>query len=195
MVKDYFPPYLRAPRRAGIIIPAAATENERASLRIFGTSELMRDNGILPERTVLACKICVWSLRGQGLMRWVRANRRAVACCALFALAVQLILSFGHFHLTVGLGSGSSSLASSFGDQARPQPGDTDGGPSKPAVPVADYCGICAVINLAGSVVPPAAPAVLQPVAVISTVAWRIVETSATPSPHIDARARAPPAV
>ena len=128
----------------------------------------------LPARIVLTCKICVWSLRGQGLMRWVRANRRAVACCALFALAVQLILSFGHFHLTVGLGSGSSSLASSFGDQARPQPGDTDGGPSKPAVPVADYCGICAVINLA---------------------AWLIAETSATPSPQIDARARAPPAV
>jgi hypothetical protein len=127
-------------------------------------------------------------------MRWVRANRRAVACCALFALAVQLILSFGHFHPAPGPGFGSSLLASSSGGQAIQQAGDTDGGPSKPAVPAADYCGICAVINLAGSVVPPAAPAVLQTVAVISTVAWRIVETSATPSPHIDARARAPPA-
>jgi hypothetical protein len=128
-------------------------------------------------------------------MRWVRGNLRITTWCALFALAIQLILSFGHIH-TNAIGSGSvwPSLSAAATGQANQKAGDTDGGPSKPAVPTADYCGICAVINLAGSLVPPSTPAVLQPVAVISTVAWQIGETSATPSPPIDARARAPPA-
>jgi len=32
-------------------------------------------------------------------MRWVRGHRRVGACVALFALALQLVLSFGHIHL------------------------------------------------------------------------------------------------
>src|SRR4051794_8624614 len=126
-------------------------------------------------------------------MRWVRANLKIAAWCALFAIAVQLVLSFGHFHNN-GLGSGSISTALISSDRVILDPADANGGPSNPTAPARDYCGICAVINLAGSVVPPATPAVLQTVAVISAVAWPIAETSAIASLHIDARARAPPA-
>src|SRR3954451_54548 len=125
-------------------------------------------------------------------MRWVRTNLRIAAWCALFAIALQLVLSFGHFHNN-GLGSGSISTALISSDRVVSDPADGQGGPQNPGAPRGDYCGICAVSNLAGSVVPPDAPTVLQPAAFISTVAWRIAETSATPSPHIDARARAPP--
>jgi hypothetical protein len=123
-------------------------------------------------------------------MRWVRANLRLAAWCALFAIAVQLVLSFGHFHN--GLGSGSISTALIFSSVVS-DPAGGQGGPPNPGAPPGDYCGICAVINLAGSVVAPDAPTLLQPAAFISTIVWRIVETSATPSPHLDARARAPP--
>jgi hypothetical protein len=127
-------------------------------------------------------------------MWWVRANLRIAGWCGLFALALQLILSFGHFHHN-GTWSASyrSSLASS--DGAISDALDTNGGPSVPGAPGADYCGICAVVHLAGSLVSPTTPAVVQPVLVGGILAWRIAETSVTPPSLPHARARAPPAV
>jgi hypothetical protein len=127
-------------------------------------------------------------------MRWVRANLRIAGWCALFALALQLILSFGHFHNN-GSGSASDrpSLASSDGGISDAL--DRGGGSPVPGVPTADYCGICALVHLAGSLVSPATPAIAQPARVDRTLVWRIAETSVTPAPLLRARARAPPAV
>ncbi len=127
-------------------------------------------------------------------MRWIRANLKITAWCAFFALAVQLILSFGHFHRNgIGLGSISPSLLASSADQAIPEAIDASGGPSKPTVPAVVYCGVCAVVNLAGSVVPPATPAVPLPAVDSCTLAWPIAETSLTPPLYLYAQARAPP--
>ena len=113
--------------------------------------------------------------------------------CAVFALAVQLILSFGHFHRN-GIGSEPVSplRAVSSTDHAIPAT-DAGGPPSKPAVPVIDYCAICAVINLAGSIVPPTTPAISLPAVVGRVLAWSAAKDSLTAPPYLYPRARAPP--
>ena len=85
-------------------------------------------------------------------MRWVD-NWRFGSCLALAALALQLVVSFGHVHLD-GVHRASPALAlSGSGAQAsqlpRPQPGnDADD----------DYCAICATIFLAANSFLPPAP-------------------------------------
>ncbi len=83
-------------------------------------------------------------------MRWLH-NRRFGSCLALAALALQLVMSFGHVHLD-GVHHTYPTLAlSRSGAQASqlpaPQPGnDADD----------DYCAICATIFLAAnSFLPP----------------------------------------
>ena len=84
-------------------------------------------------------------------MRWIR-NRRFGSWLALAALALQLVVSFGHVHLDgvhrahpALVLSGSAAEASPLG---APQPGnDADD----------DYCAICATIFLAATTfLPPA---------------------------------------
>jgi hypothetical protein len=98
-------------------------------------------------------------------MRWFRSNLRAGAWCALFALAVQLTLSFGHVHLSGFLRPGSAAnvvLA--------------EGGSPPAALPIApanqkphgladDFCAICSLIHLAGTLVTSAPPALPVPTA------------------------------
>ncbi len=83
-------------------------------------------------------------------MRWIQ-TRRFGSCLALAALALQLVLSFGHVHLhgvrhPALAVSGSAAQASPLG---APQPGnDADD----------DYCAICATIFLAANSFLPPAP-------------------------------------
>ncbi len=85
-------------------------------------------------------------------MRWIH-NRRFGSWLALAALALQLVVSFGHVHLD-GVHRTYPALAvSGSGAQASqlpaPQPGnDTDD----------DYCAICATIFLAASSFLPPVP-------------------------------------
>jgi len=77
-------------------------------------------------------------------MRWFRRHVRFGSWCALAALAVQLVLSFGHLH-TVGSAAAAAALA-----QAAESTSTSPDAPAKPAKHVADYCTICASIHLAG---------------------------------------------
>ena len=91
-------------------------------------------------------------------MYWVRSNRRFGSWAALFALAIQLVLSFGHIHLEDF--QGSSAAAAS---QAQPNtPADDDGdrgfGPHH-------FCAICAAVSLTASSVLPAVELPATPVA------------------------------
>ena len=83
-------------------------------------------------------------------MQWVRSNIRLGARVALFALAVQIVLSFGHFHPIAA--QTTPSIQSS---QQLPAPShDSDEHPG-------DVCAVCAVIALASTAVaatPPALP-------------------------------------
>ena len=96
-------------------------------------------------------------------MKWFRSNIRYGSRLALLALAVQFVLSFGHFHgvaaqAAPAIQSGQAQIQSSdtdrpaapaavVSDSAQPQTApDHDSGPQP-----ADNCAICAVIALANT--------------------------------------------
>ena len=85
-------------------------------------------------------------------MQWFRANLKAGARLALFALTVQIALSFGHVHLG-NLAHAVPSLASASTQSTPSAP------TQQPAGHADDYCAICATIHLTAiSLLPPAPP-------------------------------------
>jgi hypothetical protein len=114
------------------------------------------------------------------------------AYLALFALAFQLAVSFGHVHLVhfTPASAGASALAG-----AQPS-ADHPNAPSNPAGrghPADDHCPICTLIHLAGALVPAEAPSLPLP-----TVFGRVrlelaAEFDLTASHAALFRARAPP--
>jgi hypothetical protein len=118
-------------------------------------------------------------------MRWVRDNRRIGAWAALFAFAVQLVLSFGHIHLDKLTFSSPA---------ANVQFASRDGGAPQPKHPGADdFCAICATIALVASSVLPEAAQLAPPTAEPS--AWPREFGAAPPvfDSHSSFQARAPP--
>jgi hypothetical protein len=76
-------------------------------------------------------------------MGWFRSKGRWASCCAIFALAVQLVLSFGHIHLNNAKAAGLG--ASSIGRPTLPDRTDVPIGPSND-----QYCAICASLYSVG---------------------------------------------
>jgi Protein of unknown function (DUF2946) len=110
--------------------------------------------------------------RARSGMKWFRRHIKTGSRLALFALAVQFALSFGHFHFdaakaapTMQIGLGDVVLLSAEGvapaEASQPQPAnhDTDRQPI-------DACAICAVISLAGNLLLATPPLLLLPQAV-----------------------------
>jgi hypothetical protein len=123
-------------------------------------------------------------------MRWFRRNVRFGSWCALAALAIQLVLSFGHLHIIT---SGVAATALTSAAEPFAGPAEDPPTPSKHSR-VADYCTICASIHLA-SLVTTEPSSVLAP---HRTGAVRLtVGIEATPSAHfgLPFNARAPPLV
>jgi len=125
-------------------------------------------------------------------MGWIRTKMRFGAWCALFALAIQFTLSFGHAH----------GLASPLGDLPRAAVSDSGHStamPDVPAVPAQpagvafDYCAICAVANLTASAMPAAAPGLALPFAVLPIRFWPDAGAAVAVSRHRLFRSRAPP--
>jgi len=88
-------------------------------------------------------------------MKWVRSNIKLGARVAMFALAIQFALSFGHFHAIAA--QATPSIQST---QQLPAPGhDSDQHPD-------DFCAICAVVALASTAMAAAPPALPLPLAV-----------------------------
>ncbi|WGR95658.1 DUF2946 family protein [Bradyrhizobium sp. ISRA443] len=111
-------------------------------------------------------------------MKWFRRHIRTGSRLALFALAVQFVLSFGHFHpiaaanAAPAVQTGLSKLDFAYiGTSATPDlaiqvvhkqpPADQD----KNRHP-ADNCAICAVISMAGNLLVGGPPVLLLPEAV-----------------------------
>jgi hypothetical protein len=122
-------------------------------------------------------------------MGFICRHKRHGAVLALIALALQIVLAFGHVHLR-GLSGNSHAVATEqawrahTSQQAPAQnPGDDD-----------DYCAICASIFLASSAFAPAPPQLLVP------ANFQRVEHSLksarplTDSLRLAFRSRAPPA-
>ncbi len=90
-------------------------------------------------------------------MKWFRDNVRNGAKLALFALAVQLVLSLGHIHLDeVHAAPGDAAAVTQVQAPSTP---DTDHDQHRVGVP----CDICAVMAMAGTALFSAPPILLLP--------------------------------
>ena len=125
-------------------------------------------------------------------MRWCRSRSRLGAYLALFALAFQLAVSFGHVHLEriAPVSAGASALAS-----AQPSADDLNA-PSNPAGRerlADDLCPICTLIHLAGALVPAEIPLLPLPTVFGRLRLEAAAEFDLTASQGALFRARAPP--
>src|SRR5258707_1916962 len=98
-----------------------------------------------------------WLLRCKAWfgMNWFRSNIKHGSRLALLALAIQFVLSFGHFH---GIAAQAAPAIQKISQQA-PSNQDSDQQPTDP-------CAICAVMALANAVLFASPPVLLLPQAV-----------------------------
>lgn len=133
-------------------------------------------------------------------MKWFRKHIKTGSRLALFALAIQFALSFGHFHAIAAQAAPALQASLSQADLAHigtaaapeaaqkqaPSTPDTDQQP-------ADGCAICAVIALAGNVLFATPPVLLLPQAVELRYLATDAEVVHLGSVHPAFRSRAPP--
>jgi hypothetical protein len=124
------------------------------------------------------------------MMRWFRTHIGLGSRLALFALAIQLVLSFGHIH------AGKIAPASAKGAISLAQAPDRDGGPGpKPHSGADDFCAICATISLLASSALPTISSLLPPVAAEHRWLTEFTTTRISFDPFVLFQARAPPTV
>jgi hypothetical protein len=124
-------------------------------------------------------------------MRWIRSNLRGFARLALFALAVQAVVTFGHVHLDGLVGSAQGSQAVAAQSVAPPAKA-----PGKGPQGTADLdCPICALIQLASTSTPSVAPPLPVPLIVGGKILEAPETTGVEVSPTFAFQARGPPAV
>jgi hypothetical protein len=135
-------------------------------------------------------------------MKWFRSNIKTGSRLALFALAIQFALSFGHFHavaasaITTGLTQVDLNHAPTPGppdaaseaaqQQQQPTNHDTDRS--------TEACAICAVISLANNFVFPTPPLLLLPQAAELLYLTTNAEFAHLNSVRSPFQSRAPPA-
>ncbi len=129
-------------------------------------------------------------------MRWFRSNRVGGGWLALFALACQLVLAFGHVHVGNtgnGLGkvySAALSIAAKGPDDAAATPASHRQNPNGVAD---DFCAVCASINLASSLIVPYAPAIIPPLSFVRELHWSWAAIQPVGFDHFLFDARGPP--
>jgi hypothetical protein len=119
-------------------------------------------------------------------MRWFRGHSRLGGWVALVAIALQLVLAFGHVH-TGALGH-NPEIAVQTAD------GSHGGRPHHPGAPGdQDFCAICAVLGLLSGAQGATAPAL--PVPAITAAVALIVEPETVHAAALRPafRSRAPP--
>jgi hypothetical protein len=129
-------------------------------------------------------------------MKWFRRNIRTGSRLALFALALQFVLSFGHFHFNAAQAASeirtrsdlvhAQAAAAEAASQTQQQPADNDQAPGEP-------CAICAVLSLASSVVFSTPPLLLLPDAIEFLHLATIAELIHLDSARSAFQSRAPP--
>jgi hypothetical protein len=126
-------------------------------------------------------------------MRWIRSNVRFGAWCALFALTLQLGLSFGHVHADGGLKAPRLGLAVLLAKAA--PVADAPAVPAKhdPNSLAGEFCDLCALIHLAGTLVPAVAPALPVPAIFGSAPQPVRIDPEFAASRPLFFQARAPP--
>jgi hypothetical protein len=136
-------------------------------------------------------------------MKWFRSNIRRVSHIALFALAIQFVLSFGHFHGFAAQGASAaqsdsaeseSLVASKLTIQTAenlfaPQPASDHGTGEHPI----DVCAICAIMAMANTVLFATPPVVLLPQAVAFSYVPAAAEFVRVAHLRVAFQPRAPP--
>jgi hypothetical protein len=125
-------------------------------------------------------------------MRRFRSNSGRVAWLAIFALACQFVLTFGHIH------SGSVSIISAALANSADASEGSAGPPPAPAQkvptgPAQDFCAVCNHIGLANALVLPASPATIPPISFIRELQWSLVAIGFASRDHFHFSARGPP--
>jgi len=127
------------------------------------------------------------------MMHWFRSNIRIGARVALFALAVQIVLSFGHVHFyALTFAPANASPAAVAHDSGTAVPGKPGGAPRSDGSGGAD-CAICALIQLLAAAAPAAAPALQLLLNVDPSRLDALLASALVASPHFLFQARAPP--
>jgi hypothetical protein len=124
-------------------------------------------------------------------MRWFRLHTRPTACLAFVALALQLILSFGHAHGDKLRLSAAAARDSVF-TNVKSGSADTPAGPVRQDND--DFCAICASVTLAGSLILPTPPAATLPPAIDNVWVPPAHASTAAGARRLLFQARAPPA-
>jgi hypothetical protein len=118
-------------------------------------------------------------------MRWFRRHIGLGSRLALFALGVQLALSFAHVHATdPGRAQAAAAAVSGSGDAPLPK---SDG-------PVDPGCAICGLIQLAATATPSAAPTLPLLLASAQVRLSAADQLLLVATPRLLFQARAPPA-
>ena len=121
-------------------------------------------------------------------MRWFRSHIHLGARLALFELAIQFVLSFGHSHVDKSLLSSASAAA------VTQQSASRDGAPAAPQHRGADdFCAICATIGLLASSALPESASLVIPVATPSAWPHEFASTFVPLDSHLLFQARGPP--
>lgn len=115
-------------------------------------------------------------------MNWLRSQTKRLTLLALFALALQFGLSFGHVHHAF---AGKTTISDQASAPSRDNGGDTDGRQ--------DLCAICATVALANALIDSVPP--VLPLPLVTTAADSLltsVASSAAAQP-LGFQSRAPP--
>ena len=122
-------------------------------------------------------------------MKWFRSNIRHGARLALFAMLVQLALTFGHSHWFAQ----ATSLAQASIQQSASVEKQSPAGPDREQ-PGDDNCAICAVVAMAGTVVSATPLLLLLPQAIDLLYRTTDAEFAHLSSASTGFQPRAPPA-
>jgi len=120
-------------------------------------------------------------------MRWFRSRSRVGSYLALFALAFQLAVSFGHVHLDEIAPPSAGAFASTQSDVNAPS------SPTGREHVADDFCPICTLIHLAGALVPAETPPLPLPSVFGRSRLEAAVEFDLAASHRVLFQARAPP--
>jgi hypothetical protein len=123
-------------------------------------------------------------------MGWFRSNLGVVAWLAFFALACQLVLSFGHVHANKFNGLLTSSAV---GTGNAPADGRPSSPQNQPIGLAGDFCAICANINVANTLILPILAIILAPRLFTEVSPWSLAAGEPASYDHLPFSARGPP--
>jgi hypothetical protein len=121
-------------------------------------------------------------------MNWFRAKTRQVTSFALFALAINLALSFGHIHLEGFRGSeiNAGVLLSAISHASNGQPVKHDGHPD-------DLCPICMARAALGAGLATSPPVLLLDFACVTVEPTFVADLAIPQQPRANFQSRGPP--